>query len=175
MTQLDHDGAEHFAGAASPIIVRLIDALGMLPAGLAGVRLHHAHGLADLLGDAGAIGQIAARFRGEEVRPVRAVLFNKNADRNWGLGWHQDRTICVQRRRETPGNGPWTTKAGLTHVALHFGIIARMVMLRVHLDDVPPDNAPLLVAPGSHRFGLIPIGEVTGVVADCGIRACLAL
>lgn len=147
----------------------------MLPTGRAGVRLSHAHGLADVLGAAGLIGQLAKRFRGEAVRPVRAVLFDKSADRNWGLGWHQDRTICVQRRCEVSGFGPWTTKAGLIHVAPPFGIVERMMTIRVHLDDVTADNAPLLIAPGSHRLGLIPVGEVTSVVAQCGSHSCLAL
>jgi ectoine hydroxylase-related dioxygenase (phytanoyl-CoA dioxygenase family) len=136
--------------------------------------LDHAHGLADLLGPQGVIGGIAARFRGGKAKPVRAVLFDKTADRNWGLGWHQDRTICVQARRDTPEFGPWTVKAGLTHVAPPFAFIERMITLRIHLDDVTHDNAPLLVALGSHKLGLIPVGEVGAVVALCSHHACLA-
>ena len=49
-----------------------------------------------------------------------------------------------------------------------------MTTLRVHLDPVPETNAPLLIAPGSHRLGRIPEAEVTGVVAQCGVYACLA-
>ena len=44
-----------------------------------------------------------------------------------------------------------------------------MVTLRVHLDAVPITNAPLLVAPGSHRLGRIAESSVPGVVAACGI------
>jgi ectoine hydroxylase-related dioxygenase (phytanoyl-CoA dioxygenase family) len=89
-------------------------------------------------------------------------------------GWHQDRTICVRERIDTPGFGPWTIKQGLVHVAPPFALIASMVTLRIHLDDVPGDNAPLLIAPGSHRFGYIAEGEVSGVVERCGTRACTA-
>ena len=172
--QLETDGAEHFTGAALSAMPQIMAALPDIPAGRAGVRLAHAHGLADLLGTQGAIGAVAARFRGDKVKPVRVILFDKTADSNWGLGWHQDRTICVQARHGTPGFGPWTTKAGLTHVAPPFAYIERMITLRIHLDHVTQDNAPLLVALGSHKRGLIPVGEVDAVVARCDRHACIA-
>jgi len=49
-----------------------------------------------------------------------------------------------------------------------------MATLRIHLNAVDADNAPLLVAPGSHRFGRVPVGEIEGVVARCGAVGCLA-
>ena len=69
---------------------------------------------------------------------------------------------------------PWTIKNGLLHVAPPFQILARMITLRAHLDAVPSSNAPLLVAPGSHRLGRIPESEVPDVVKRCGVVACLA-
>jgi len=68
---------------------------------------------------------------------VRAILFDKNAKTNWSLAWHQDRTICVKQRIEVDGYGPWTTKGRMQHVAPPFDLLARMLTLRVHLDDVP--------------------------------------
>jgi ectoine hydroxylase-related dioxygenase (phytanoyl-CoA dioxygenase family) len=104
---------------------------------------------------------------------VRAILFDKNSATNWSLGWHQDRTICVRARAEAPGFRSWTVKAGLLHVAPPFALLERIVTLRVHLDDVPEDNAPLLIAPGSHR-ALVPEVEIEATVARCGSFACLA-
>jgi ectoine hydroxylase-related dioxygenase (phytanoyl-CoA dioxygenase family) len=49
-----------------------------------------------------------------------------------------------------------------------------MVTLRVHLDDVPDTNAPLLIAPGSHLLGRVPVNDIAAVVRDCGTRMCLA-
>jgi len=86
-----------------------------------------------------------------ELRPVRALLFNKSAARNWSVPWHQDRTIAVDRRIEIPGYGPWSTKSGVAHVEPPFTILAAMITVRLHLDDCPADNAPLVVALGSHR------------------------
>ena len=96
---------------------------------------------------------------GEAARPVRAILFDKTPSTNWGLPWHQDRTIVVTRRVEVEGFGPWTVKRGLLHVAPPFDLLAGMVTLRIHLDPVPETNAPLLIAPGSHRLEQIPEGE----------------
>ena len=49
-----------------------------------------------------------------------------------------------------------------------------MVTLRLHLDPVPMTNAPLLVAPGSHRLGRIAEAEIADVVARYGAAVCLA-
>ena len=122
----------------------------------------------------GCVGAIAKTVLGEEARPVRAILFNKSPDTNWSLGWHQDRTICVKERRDAPGFGPWTVKAGMVHVGPPFELLARMVTLRAHLDDVPATNAPLMIAPGSHLLGRIAEDDVDDVVAKCGTAICVA-
>ena len=49
-----------------------------------------------------------------------------------------------------------------------------MVTLRVHLDDVTPDNAPLLIAPGSHRLGRRAEARIEEAVRACGTLACTA-
>jgi len=75
---------------------------------------------------------------------------------------------------EVAGFGPWTTKQGMQHVAPPFDLLSRMVTLRVHLDDVAVSNAPLLIAPGSHKHGRVPVGAVDAVVRECGTYTCLA-
>jgi ectoine hydroxylase-related dioxygenase (phytanoyl-CoA dioxygenase family) len=60
------------------------------------------------------------------------------------------------------------------HVAPPFDVLARMVTVRVHLDNVPATNAPLLIAPGSHRDGRVPVEAIADVVRRRGIRACVA-
>lgn len=140
----------------------------------AGVRLHGVGGMVPLLAHDSPIGRLAAAQLGPAVKPVRAVLFDKTPATNWALGWHQDRTVAVGARHDLPGWGPWSTKAGIQHVAPPFAVIERMVTLRVHLDPVPIDNAPLLIAPGSHRAGRVPEADIRAVVARCGTVACLA-
>ncbi|WP_235587932.1 phytanoyl-CoA dioxygenase family protein [Sphingopyxis sp. H115] len=140
----------------------------------AGIRLHGIEALRPLLGIEGQIGAIAASIIGTNSRAVRAILFDKTAETNWSLGWHQDRTICVRERVDMAGYGPWTAKSGMQHVAPPFDLLSRMVTLRVHLDDVPEDNAPLMIVPGSHKLGRIPEVEIDAVVSRLGQHLCLA-
>lgn len=141
---------------------------------VAGIRLFGVEGLPGFLAADGPVGSLAARRLGEIARPVRAILFDKTASANWSLPWHQDRVVAVRERKEVEGFGPWTRKHGALHVAPPFELLARMLTLRVHLDAAPRTNAPLLIAPGSHRFGRIPEADVPEVVSKCGVAACLA-
>ena len=167
-------GAQHFKGALLQDLVDMEASLANALHDEAGVRLQGMEGLRPFLSSQGCLGAIAASVLGESVRPVRAILFNKSPETNWSLTWHQDRTICVKERLEVPGFGPWTVKKGMHHVAPPFELLERMVTLRAHLDDVPATNAPLLIAPGSHTFGRIPVGKVDGIVRRCGTAICVA-
>ena len=168
------DGARHFRGALKPCMAELESAVAALPVHEAGVRIQGTEAFEPLLRCDGCIGAVAANVLGEDAKPVRAILFNKSAEANWSLAWHQDRTICVKEKRQAPGFGPWTVKGGMNHVAPPYELLSRMVTLRAHLDDIPASNAPLLIAPGSHRLGRIPVGEIAKVVRSCGIRSCTA-
>jgi len=138
------------------------------------VRLQGRPALAALLQATAPIGAVAASALGPDCFPVRAVLFDKTEATNWALGWHQDRTIVVRERYDAPSFGPWTIKSGLQHVAPPTDVLAAMVTLRVHLDPVPEDNAPLLVARCSHRVGMVPENKLDAVVARSEILTCLA-
>lgn len=172
--ELGRDGAERLAGAALGVLADLESALRGIPPDRAGVRLRGLPALTALLRSDGPVGRIAACRVGGECRPVRALLFDKKERTNWALGWHQDRTIAVARRVDAEGFGPWTVKQGLSHVEPPFELIEQMVTLRIHLDDVPADNAPLLIAPGSHLLGRIAEDRIEPVVEQCGVRSCTA-
>ncbi|MDB5364488.1 MAG: hypothetical protein JWM77_415 [Rhodospirillales bacterium] len=173
--RLTHDGAERFDAVLDDgAVAALCASLSPYVARRPGARLTDVAGLAALLAGAGAVGAIVHRLLGDDARAVRAVLFEKNADTNWKLGWHQDRTILVRERIEVDGFGPWTLKQGLLHVAPPPEVQREMITVRVHLDDVDADNAPLLIAPGSHRLGRIAEPDVPDVVARCGAYSCLA-
>ena len=169
------DGAERVRSAVELAeLDRIETAFAGLPRDRAGIRLHGNVALRPLLAPSGAVGAVAASVLGDRCQAVRAILFDKTKSANWSLGWHQDRTIAVAERVEGPGFGHWTSKGGLLHVAPPFEVLAGMVTLRVHLDPVPATNAPLLVAPGSHRLGLVPESEVPQAVQHCGSAVCLA-
>jgi hypothetical protein len=171
---LTQHGAQLQRAAVLSQVADLIAIFSGLPPEQAGVRISELPDLSPYLVSTGLIGSLACRVLGPEGRAVRAILFDKTESTNWSLAWHQDRTICVRQRVEVEGFGPWSIKAGLHHVAPPFDLLDRMITLRVHLDDVPATNAPLLIAPGSHRHGRVPVDRIDSVVASCGTLACLA-
>jgi hypothetical protein len=169
------DGAEHIAGALSDTeLDSVLAALADQPSDHAGVRLFGVAALRPVLAADGPLGRIAAKRMTGAPRPVRAILFDKTETTNWSLGWHQDRVIAVKQRIEVEGFGPWTRKHGALHVAPPAVVLSKMTTLRLHLDPTPADNAPLLIAPGSHRLGRIAEADVPSVVAACGVFTCLA-
>lgn len=170
---VDH-GAQHFTRAAWDVVGDIGDAVSALPARPAGTRLFSLLPLAPILDQAGPLTAIAQSLIGRRARPVRALLFDKHASSNWSLGWHQDRVIAVRERIEVAGFTNWTVKSDVDHVSTPWPLLSRMLTLRVHLDRVENDNAPLLIAPGSHRLGLIPISAIDDTVRTCGIVNCLA-
>ncbi len=76
------------------------------PAGVRWRRL----GLHALLSD------LACRLAGRPARLVRILAFDKTLAANWGVPWHQDRTIAVKQRVAIDSFGPWSVKAGVPHV-----------------------------------------------------------
>jgi hypothetical protein len=103
--------------------------------------------------------------------PVRSILFDKTPEENWPVAWHQDLTITVAEKVEAPGYGPWSFKDGSPHVQPPVQLLSNMATIRIHLDDTPAENGALMVAPGSHRSGRIPPGEIaahTGSPVTCG-------
>lgn len=172
---LETHGAQHVPTALDESALRQIEAVfAAHPQDRAGQRLTNLADISSLLSPTGSIGLHAATHLGDAACPVRAILFDKSAATNWSLGWHQDRTIAVKQRINHPGFGPWTIKSGIQHVAPPQALLERMLTLRVHLDPVDDHNAPLLIAPGSHRKGRIAEADIATHVATCGIHACLA-
>ncbi len=90
---------------------------------------------------------------GPDVFPVRGILFDKTPGANWNVLWHQDLSIAVRERRDVPGFGPWSEKAGVVHVQPPPAVMERMLTVRLHLDDCEVANGPLLVLPAHTRVG----------------------
>lgn len=174
ITNFALSGAQRFSGVLALELGRLEQALAGIPPESAGVRLQANDTLREMLKAEGCIGAIPAKYLGPAAKPVRAVLFNKTATTNWSLAWHQDRTICVKAKREVEGFGPWTVKQGLIHVAPPVELLTEMLTVRVHLDDVTATNAPLLISPGSHLQGMVPVEKITETVERLGTKTCLA-
>lgn len=100
-----------------------------------------------------AVRALVEPVLGAGAFPVRGILFDKTPDANWKVAWHQDLSIAVRERREAEGFGPWSEKAGVTHVQPPATVLERMVTVRIHLDGCGPENGPVHVVPGSHLHG----------------------
>ena len=144
--RLEQDGCLLISAAVSvDALTQLADRLGSVKAG-ARVSIHDP-ALENILA---ALAGIIEPFL-PNARPVCSIWFDKRAEANWMVPWHQDRTIAVRERRNVPGYGPWSQKQGTCHVEPPFALLAAMLTVRLHVDDCPAHNAPLEVAIGSHR------------------------
>lgn len=97
---------------------------------------------------------------GPQSFPVRGVLFVKPAGANWKVPWHQDLSIAVRQKRDVPGLGPWSKKAGVLHVQPPVYILESMLAVRIHLDDCGMQNGAMRVIPGSHTRGRLTDAEI---------------
>jgi ectoine hydroxylase-related dioxygenase (phytanoyl-CoA dioxygenase family) len=127
-------------------------------------RKQHVYGVRNLLDICPAVRALAVQTQirqfvtpvlGPQAFAVRAIFFDKVSDANWSLFWHQDSVIAVARRVELPGFVGWSQKAGVWQVQPPSEVLAKMVAVRVHIDDCGATNGPLRVLPGSHRKGWI--------------------
>jgi ectoine hydroxylase-related dioxygenase (phytanoyl-CoA dioxygenase family) len=107
-----------------------------------------------------AVRTLAEAVLGKDCFAVKGTFFNKTQEANWKVVWHQDLTIVVRERREVPGFGPWTIKAGINHVQPPADILNHILGIRLHLDESGPDNGPLRVVPGSHKQGRLSAEKV---------------
>jgi hypothetical protein len=92
----------------------------------------------------------------------KAIYFDKPAQSNWLVAWHQDLMVNVDRRADLPGFGPWTAKAGWVAVQPPVAVLENTVTIRLHLDDCDATNGALKVVPGSHRHGVVPAETIAG-------------
>jgi hypothetical protein len=126
-----------------------------------------------LIVDGGALGDIAAFFAARAMKPVRVLFFDKTVETNWAVPWHQDRTIAVRERVDTPGFGAWNLKEGVIHVEPPVSLLENMLTLRLFLDDCDASNGPLEIACNTHNIGRIPSQNAPAVAR--GSRRFVAL
>lgn len=118
--------------------------------------------------------QVVSEWLGYRCFPVRGIWFDKTAQSNWRVPWHQDLTIAVAKRIDTNGFGPWSVKEGIVHVQPPVEVLEQMVTLRLHLDDCDADNGALRVIPGSHRHGVLCTSAIQDLVQSESAVLCAA-
>jgi ectoine hydroxylase-related dioxygenase (phytanoyl-CoA dioxygenase family) len=98
--------------------------------------------------------QVIQELFGDEYFIVKSIYFDKRPQSNWFVACHQDLTISVKEKVDTPGFGPWTVKQGQYAVQPPLNILEDNFTIRIHLDDTDEDNGALKVIPGSHLKGI---------------------
>ena len=99
--------------------------------------------------------ELAASALGCEPVPFGATLFDKSAEANWLVVWHQDTALPLLERRDVRGWGPWSKKGGVVYAHAPADALAKVVALRLHLDDSTLENGPLRVLPGTQESGVL--------------------
>jgi hypothetical protein len=169
--QLDENGAVRVCAVVEAGGINAIRKAFPVPSGRPGLRLNNTSGIiGELLDDNGPLGALACEILGVTARPVRAVMFDKSADANWTVAWHQDRTIAVSRKVKAFGFDNWTVKDGIQHVEPPYELIERMVTLRLHLDDCGEDNGPLHTVAGSHILGRLSNADTKSAAQQGNIQ-----
>ena len=121
-----------------------------------------------------AIRDLVEPILGSGAFCVRGIFFDKTAEANWRLRWHQDKAIPVRERHDVPGFGPWSIKAGVAHAYPPASVLEGMLTVRLHLDPCDATEGALQVLPGSHRLGLLDRAALAGLVAEEAPVVCVA-
>ena len=170
---LDRDGFTLVRAALAPAdCVDLSAAMG--PVDSAGQRNVLALPLVGEIARSPRIVELVRPHVGGQPFPVRAIYFNKSADVNWFVGWHQDLTIAVHERVETPGFGPWSVKQGVPHVQPPVDLLERMLTVRIHVDAADGTNGALRVIPGSHLSSRLPSEQINDLRSTRSEVVCCA-
>jgi ectoine hydroxylase-related dioxygenase (phytanoyl-CoA dioxygenase family) len=102
---------------------------------------------------------------GPDFRAVRGIFFDKTLGANWPVLWHQDLSLAVRERHDIPGWTGWSIKRDVLHVQAPADILARIVTIRIHLDNCSAENGALRVIPGSHTQGFLSRDVIRSTVA----------
>ena len=88
---------------------------------------------------------------------IKSIYFDKPPNTNWIVNWHQDLTINLKSKRETPNFKNWRVKQERTIVQPSRKILENIFTIRIHLDDCTKENGALRVIEKSHNRGVIQI------------------
>jgi hypothetical protein len=108
--------------------------------------------------------RLVAELGGSDFFCTKAIFFDKPADSNWAVNWHQDLMISVKGQVQVEHFGPWSSKKGWITVQPSLELLENILTLRIHLDDCREQNGALKVVPGSHRQGIIKATDIEGII-----------
>jgi hypothetical protein len=161
------DGHSVHADVLAPALVAPVSAaFAQLLADGAGERAALSHPAIEALARSHEVRRLVEPVLGAAAFAFRATLFDKYADRNWPVAWHQDRTVPVQRRIDAAGYRNWSHKGAVWFCEPPRSAHQDHLAVRVDLDGSGPDNGGLRVLPASHRDGVLTPEQVAAAVAE---------
>ncbi|KOY86720.1 phytanoyl-CoA dioxygenase [bacterium 336/3] len=86
---------------------------------------------------------------------TKSIYFDKPADSNWFVAYHQDLTISVNQKVDLPDYQGWIQKQNQYSVQPPVNILENNFTIRIHLDDTTSENGALKVIPLSHQKGIL--------------------
>lgn len=96
----------------------------------------------------------------------KAIYFDKPANDNWYVTWHQDVPINVTEKIETDGYQSWTFKKGINSVCPPEETLHATFTIRIHLDDTHEHNGALQIVPGSFKKRFTDT-EISTITENC--------
>lgn len=172
-TTRDQFAAQGFAVFPSNLPEGVLDGLCAEFHSLAGELPREGYALRGALLKSPAVQAVADRLSGFATSllggtafPTKATFFDKTPEANWVVPWHQDLTITVNTKAETPGCSHWRQHDNIWHVQPPESVLDNTVALRLHLDACPAQNGPLRLIPGSHRHGILSQTERDRIVSE---------
>jgi hypothetical protein len=84
---------------------------------------------------------------------MQCTLFDKSPDKNWLVALHQDLSIPVKCRVDSPDCSGWSEKEGQAYVQPPVIVLEQLVAVRIHVDDCPAESGALRVVPNPKLKG----------------------
>lgn len=103
---------------------------------------------------------------------IRLAAFNKTAENNWTLPWHQDRVVVARKKTDDLKFTNWTRKSHYWHCEPPIEYLGNMLFARIYLDDAGTNTGDIQLAQGSHKFGKIPHANIETVLSTCPTVKC---
>jgi hypothetical protein len=102
---------------------------------------------------------------------VQCTLFDKSPTKNWMVSLHQDLSIPVKCRVDSPECSGWSEKEGQVYVQPPVNVLEQLVAVRIHIDDCPAESGALRVIPKSHSLGRLSRGRAEELRSQNGETA----
>jgi Phytanoyl-CoA dioxygenase (PhyH) len=117
---------------------------------------------------------VRRRLLADDAVAVQCTFFDKSSQNNWLVAYHQDLSIPVAERVETPECSAWSEKEGDLFVQPSTSVLQTLLAVRLHIDDCNPRNGPLRVLTGTHKLGRLKADRIQELRSELREDTCTA-